>query len=82
MKYFIDEWLVDFVLGHGKLWALFVWGAISFVLAFTLFYSLMFWVPNVYYGALGCGVGTAIVNAIVMAIHAPSKAKSEIRRRA
>ena len=64
-----------YAYGGGKMRAFFTIAGLSFLFAFVLFLVLstpfaLFGVPVsfVLYGALGCGIGTAIPNAIFAAM--------------
>ena len=72
------DFIADFAYGHGKLRAFFVIGALASIGAFLLFlllaapFVLVGLVPvgQALAGALGCGIGTGLVNSIFAAISA------------
>jgi ABC-type microcin C transport system permease subunit YejB len=70
--------ITDFLMGHGKIWAFFASAIIFFFLAGTLFIllciplnalGLISW-NSVFSGAIGCAIGTSLVNSIVLSIRA------------
>lgn len=70
--------LSDFAFGHGKLRAFFVVGAFASIAAFLLFLLLaapFIWaglipIGKALAGAIGCGIGTGMVNSIFAAMSA------------